>query len=121
MVLVVKALPSRVGTGPLPLELTEEEEDRRGIVEFGVTPGRRRRKASGISWPHLEEAVLLNGPTQLALTFCDHLDADVAGARNRADLTTPVRQLIDELEMRRALRLRQILRGSRRSQLNLLT
>ena len=73
VILVVKALPSRVGAGPLPLQLEEEEEDERGIAEYGVTTGRRRRKARGISWPHLEEAVLLNGPTQIALTFCDHL------------------------------------------------
>ena len=96
--LVVKAVPSRVGTGPLPLQLTPAEEERRGIVEYGVTTGRRRRKAAGISWPHLETAVLLNGPTQLALTFCDHLDPEVAGARHRSALTAPVRQLIDELE-----------------------
>ena len=96
--LVVKAVPSRVGTGPLPLQLTPAEEERRGIVEYGVTTGRRRRKAAGISWPHLETAVLLNGPTQLALTFCDHLDPEVAGARHRSALTVPVRHLIDELE-----------------------
>ena len=98
--LVVKALPSRVGTGPLPLQLTLAEEERRDIAEYGVTTGRRRRKASGISWPHLETAVLLNGPTQLALTFCDHLDPEVTGARQRSELTTPVRRLIDELETR---------------------
>jgi len=100
VVLIVKALPSRVGAGPLPLPLDPEEEDARGIVEYGVTTGRRRRKAAGISWPHLEESVLLNGPTQIALTFCDHLDPDAAGARGSEELTPPVRQLIDQLEDR---------------------
>ena len=103
VVLLVKALPSRVGTGPLPLQLDQTEEDARNIVEYGVTSGRRRRKASGISWPHLEEAVMLNGPTQIALTFCDHLDPAVTGARSRADLTSPVRRLIDEIETRFAI------------------
>ncbi len=98
--LVVKALPSRVGTGPLPLQLTLAEEESRDIVEYGVATGRRRRKAAGISYPHLETAVLLNGPTQLALTFCDHLDPEVAGARHHSALTAPVRHLIDELEER---------------------
>ncbi|MCE2448617.1 MAG: adenylosuccinate synthetase [Candidatus Latescibacteria bacterium] len=98
--LVVKAVPSRVGTGPLPLQLTPVEEESRGIAEYGVATGRRRRKASGISYPHLETAVLLNGPTQLALTFCDHLAPEVAGARHHSALTTPVRHLIDELETR---------------------
>ena len=45
VVLLVKALPSRVGTGPLPLQIEVEEEDRRQIAEYGVTKGRRRRKA----------------------------------------------------------------------------
>lgn len=71
---MVKAVPSRVGAGPLPFEIPEAEQDRRGIVEYGVTTGRRRRKARRISRRHLEEAVMLNGPTQIALTFCDHLD-----------------------------------------------
>jgi adenylosuccinate synthase len=100
VVLVVKALPSRVGAGPLPLQLETAEEDARGVAEYGVNTGRRRRKAAGISWPHLAEAVMLNGPTQLALTFCDPLDPAVTGARAKADLTPPARQLIDELEDR---------------------
>ena len=100
VVLVVKALPSRVGAGPLPLQMDETEEEARGIVEFGVTSGRRRRKASGISWPHLDEAVMLNGPTQIALTFCDHLDPAVKGAGIQAALTDPVRSLVERLETR---------------------
>lgn len=100
MVLVVKALPSRVGTGPLPLQLDSAEEDRHNIAEYGVRTGRRRRKAAGLSWPHLETAVELNGPTQLALTFCDHLDPLAAQARTFTELPTSVRQLVDELEER---------------------
>lgn len=100
VVLVVKALPSRVGEGPLPHQLETAQEDARGIAEYGVTSGRRRRKAAGISWPHLEESVMLNGPTQLALTFCDHLDPNVRGARRQEEITDPVGQLIAELEQR---------------------
>ena len=101
VILVVKALPSRVGVGPLPLQLTaEEEEEERDIVEYGVTSGRRRRKASGISWDHLEESVMLNGPTQTALTFCDHYDRAVEGARSRAQLTPRVLALVADIERR---------------------
>ena len=98
VILVVKVLPSRVGSGPLPLQIEESEEDERGIAEFGVTTGRRRRKASGISWPYIEEAILLNGPTQIALTFCDHLDPSVKDATSSSELTPQVRQLIDKIE-----------------------
>ena len=100
VVLVVKTLPSRVGAGPLPMQLDPADEDARGIVEYGVTTSRRRRKAAGISWPHLDESVMLNGPTQIALTFCDHLDPATANARSTAQLTDPVRRLIDQLEER---------------------
>ena len=100
VVLVVKALPSRVGAGPLPLQLPEADVEERDIVEYGVTSGRRRRKAAGISWEHLEEAVMLNGPTAVALTFCDHFDPAVEGARSAAGLTAPVRGLIAEIERR---------------------
>ena len=41
VILVVKAVPSRVGAGPLPFEMSAGEQDRRGIVEYGVTTGRR--------------------------------------------------------------------------------
>ena len=100
VILVVKAVPSRVGEGPLPFEMGIGEQDRRGIAEYGVTTGRRRRKARGISWAHFEEAVMLNGPTQIALTFCDHLDPRVRGARKSEALTEPVLELIRELETR---------------------
>lgn len=100
VVLVVKALPSRVGSGPLPLQLDSEEEDRRNIAEYGVRTGRRRRKAAGLSWSHLQTAIELNGPTQLALTFCDHIDPLASQARSFADLPASVRRLVDELEER---------------------
>ena len=98
VILVVKAVPSRVGAGPLPFEMSEGDQNQRGIVEYGVTTGRRRRKAHRISWRHLDEAVMLNGPTQIALTFCDHLDPDVKGARAREGLTEPVLKLIQDVE-----------------------
>jgi adenylosuccinate synthase len=100
VILVVKAMPSRVGEGPLPFQLSADEEEKRGIVEYGVTTGRRRRKASRISWEHFEYAVMLNGPTQIALTFCDHFDPAIAGARCRKDITSKIKGLIDEIEQR---------------------
>ena len=95
VILVVKALPSRVGGGPLPFQISEEEQDARNIAEFGVRTGRRRKKSNGISWDHLEEAVMLNGPTQIALTFCDHLDPDI---RDKLKITPRVQALIDKIE-----------------------
>lgn len=74
VVLIVKAVPSRVGNGPLKGEMTFAEQDARGLAEYGVRTGRRRRKAAAVDEDLIREAVRLNGPTTLALSFCDHLD-----------------------------------------------
>jgi adenylosuccinate synthase len=97
-VMVVKAVPSRVGAGPLPGELGADEIQQRGIAEYGVVTGRLRRKAAEIPWDMLRYAAMLNGPTEIALTFCDHFDPAVTGARSRAELTAPVLELIAKVE-----------------------
>ena len=98
VILIVKAVPSRVGEGPLPNELSKEEIEKRGIAEYGVTTGRARRKAGQIDFDMLKYAAMLNGPTQIALTFCDHLDKKVEGARSKEELTKPVLDLIKKVE-----------------------
>jgi adenylosuccinate synthase len=96
--MVVKAVPSRVGAGPLPGELDAEEIKRRGIAEYGVVTGRLRRKAAEIPWDLLRYATMLNAPTEIALTFCDHYDPDVTGVTSTAQLTPKIRDLISEVE-----------------------
>jgi len=98
VVLVVKALPSRVGEGPLPHEMPHEEAVRRDIAEYGVNTGRPRRKASRIDPDLLRYAVMVNGPTQIALTFADHLDPAVKGVRTADGLTDEVRRVMTEVE-----------------------
>ncbi len=98
VLMVVKALPTRVGGGPLPYELPEEEVLRRGIAEYGVVTGRPRRKAGRLDRDLLGYAAMLNGPTQIALTFCDHVDPGMRGARDAAAITAPVRALIEQVE-----------------------
>jgi adenylosuccinate synthase len=41
---------------------------------------------------------MLNGPTQIALTFCDHFDPEVRGVREIGNLTSSVRTLIETLQ-----------------------
>jgi adenylosuccinate synthase len=98
VMMVVKAMPTRVGEGPLPYEMTTEEVEARGIGEYGVVTGRLRRKASQIDWDLLSYATMLNGPTQIALTFCDHYDPDMQVAKTPADVTPKVRELIAKVE-----------------------
>ena len=98
VVLLVKSVPSRVGPGPLPGELSAEEVQRRGIAEYGVVTGRLRRKAGGIPWDLLHYAAMLNSPTEIALTFCDHYDSAIAGATNHTQITPNVWDLITKVE-----------------------
>jgi adenylosuccinate synthase len=98
VVLVVKAMPSRVGAGPLPHELSAEETVARGVAEYGVVTGRLRRKAAQIDWDLLAYATMLNGPTQIVLTFCDHFDPAMRTAQTRDDITPRVRALIAQVE-----------------------
>lgn len=98
VVMVVKAMPSRVGSGPLPYEMATDEVLARGIEERGVVTGRMRRKASRIDMDLLRYASMLNGPTRIALTFCDHFDPEMKTAREPGDITPRVRELIAEVE-----------------------
>lgn len=72
---VLKAYTTRVGNGPLPTEIYEEETflDHREAREYGTTTGRKRR----VGWFDAVIArtgVRLNGIQSLALTKLDILD-----------------------------------------------
>lgn len=75
---VVKAYTTRVGAGPLPSALSEEEQslfsDHKTVREIGTTTGRKRR----MGWFDaclVRQAALLNGMDSLALTKLDVLDS----------------------------------------------
>ena len=72
---ITKAYTTRVGAGPFPTELTDDDGDRLVEVgrEFGTVTGRRRR-AGWLDCVMLRQAVRLNSLTELALTKLDVLD-----------------------------------------------
>jgi adenylosuccinate synthase len=72
---ITKAYTTRVGAGPFPTELTDDDGDRLVDVgrEFGTVTGRRRR-AGWLDCVMLRQAVRLNSLTELALTKLDVLD-----------------------------------------------
>lgn len=71
---IFKAYCTRVGSGPFPTELFDEDGDRLRSVghEFGATTGRPRR-CGWIDLPALKYAIMLNGVTQLIMTKADVL------------------------------------------------
>jgi adenylosuccinate synthase len=98
VVMVVKAMPTRVGEGPLPYEMPHDEAIARGIAEYGVNTGRPRRKAERLDFELLSYAAMLNGPTRIALTFCDHYEPAMRGSRSESAVTDRVRALIRDVE-----------------------
>ena len=73
---VVKAYTTRVGTGPLPTELPDAENDRLRKLggEYGATTGRPRR-TGWFDAVVVRRAAKLNGLTALAVTKLDVLDS----------------------------------------------
>lgn len=97
VILVFKAFVTRVGGGPLPGEVTVEEAERRGWVERGAVTGRPRR-AAPFNLDLAKRAVLLNTPTQIAVTKVDVLFKEAAGKTRWGDLPLEARRWIEHIE-----------------------
>lgn len=71
---IFKAYCTRVGSGPFPTELFDQDgqELRNAGHEFGATTGRPRR-CGWLDLPALKYAVMINGVTQLNMTKADVL------------------------------------------------
>jgi adenylosuccinate synthase len=71
---IFKAYSTRVGSGPFPTELVDEEGDklRKEGNEFGSTTGRPRR-CGWIDLPSLKYSIMINGVTQLLMMKADVL------------------------------------------------
>ncbi len=72
---IFKAYSTRVGSGPFPTELLDEEGDlmRRQGNEFGSTTGRPRR-CGWIDLPALKYSIMINDVTQLLMMKADVLN-----------------------------------------------
>ena len=97
VLVVFKAFVTRVGTGPLPGELTKEEALKRGWFETAAGTGRDRRSAP-FSFELAKRAVMLNGATQIALTKLDSVYPRCKGAGNYNDLPSDAKQFVNEVE-----------------------
>lgn len=100
--LLVKTMPTREGEGTFgkSKELTQQEIIDRGIVEYSSIGNKIRRKAAGIDFDLLKEVARINGPTEIALTFCDHWDKDMKNITSRDKITQSIKDLIKQIEQR---------------------
>lgn len=97
VILVLKAYTTRVGGGPLPNEISEEEATKRGWLEIATVTGRKRR-AAPFSYELAKRAVMLNGATQAAITKIDVLFPECKGAKSYSELSKETKKFVKEVE-----------------------
>ena len=97
VLIVFKAYATRVGGGPFPTEMPQEEAERLGIVEYGTVTGRRRR-IGYFDFNLAKRAVMVNGATQIALTCLDRLFKGCHGVRNYEQLPKEARDFVEKIE-----------------------
>jgi adenylosuccinate synthase len=97
VILVLKSFITRVGTGPLPGEISKEEAIKRGWFETAAGTGRDRRSAP-FSLELARRATTINGATQIALTKLDCLLPECKGTRTYERLPKEAKQFIERIE-----------------------
>ena len=97
VIVVFKSFPTRVGEGPFPTEMSLEESEKLGIVEYGTVTGRRRR-IGYFDYNLAKRACRLNGATQIALTCLDKYDKDAYGKTSYDELSDKSKEFIKRIE-----------------------
>ena len=99
VLIVYKSFITRVGTGPLPGEITKEEAKKRGWFETAAGTGRDRRSAP-FDFELAKKVAKINGATQAAVTKLDCLFPACQGVKKFDALPTDAKQFIKEVENR---------------------
>jgi adenylosuccinate synthase len=97
VVLVFKSFVTRVGTGPLPGEISKEEAVKRGWFETAAGTSRDRRSAP-FNFELARKAAIINGATRLALTKLDCVFPECKGMRVSEQLPAEAKQFIERVE-----------------------
>lgn len=96
VILVFKTFPTRVGAGPFATELPYEEVQKRAFFEYGTVTSRPRRVGE-FDFELAKEAVRINHPSALAITFLDRIDPDCTG-QPYSKLSKDAREFLDKVE-----------------------
>ena len=97
VIVVFKAYLTRVGTGPMPGELSEEETSKRGWEEFGTVTGRLRRAAE-FDFELAKRAVMLSSANQISITKLDVRFPNCAGITSYNELEEDAKSFIKNIE-----------------------
>lgn len=97
VIVVFKSYITRVGEGPFPSEVSQEEAERMCIEEYGTVTGRRRRVGL-FDMDLARESCMINGATQIALTCVDRLYPQCERVKEYSKLSQEVKRFINEIE-----------------------
>jgi len=97
VVVVFKAFVTRVGEGPLENQLSAEELEKRGWLEYGTVTSRPRR-AAPFDFKLARRAAMLNGATQAAITKLDIVYPECRGVKDFAKLSGEAKKFIRQVE-----------------------
>tara|TARA_B110000014_G_scaffold256901_1_gene240669 strand:- start:666 stop:1667 length:1002 start_codon:yes stop_codon:yes gene_type:complete len=97
VIVVFKAYLTRVGTGPMPGELSAEETSAKGWEEFGTVTGRLRRAAE-FDFGLAKRAVMLSSANQISITKLDVRFPNCAGVTSYDELDDAAKSFITNIE-----------------------
>ncbi len=107
VVMVMRRYPIRVGgeSGPMGIEIDFETVSKRSGVpledilktEVGSVSGKQRRVAE-FDWEQLRRSAVLNGATDIALSFSDYISVDNRKAQTFDQLTAETHRFIASVE-----------------------
>jgi adenylosuccinate synthase len=98
VLVVFKAYVTRVGSGPIKGELTDEMASKHGWREVGTVTGRSRR-AAPFDMDLAKRAVMLNSASQLAITKLDVVFPEVAGVTEFGKLSNEAKKFVENIEV----------------------
>lgn len=97
IILVIRTFPIRVAAGPLKNELSLEEKQSLGIMEYATVTGRLRRVGE-FDMELVQRAVMINSATQIALTGVDYLNNEARGIKEYDELPADIKAFISKVE-----------------------
>ncbi|WP_245440800.1 adenylosuccinate synthetase [Mesorhizobium sanjuanii] len=107
VVMVCRTYPIRVGgpSGDMNLEISYEELARRSGIDIGelkktetTTTTKKQRRLAEFDWEQLRRSSLLNGPTDIALTFVDYISKTNRDAFRFDQLNLETLRFVEEIE-----------------------
>jgi adenylosuccinate synthase len=97
VLVVFKSFVTRVGEGPLKNEISTDQATAKGWQEVGTVTGRQRRAAE-FDFELARRSIMLNSATQLGITKLDVVFPECAHMQSYADLSSPAKYFIKNIE-----------------------